>query len=220
LSKKKGAAPKKPQIEQRARKLKSIGALDIDLRKKIDARQAKRINEVYRDLKDVADNPKLYKRIKNASRGQVRAAKGSSFAAYKDSVWVKQFDAGKGSKAKKRFDTVKLIDNRIVTYKREDLAAGEVVRKEMTKLGRGVSLENVERILEKYGGELPKGKYLMLRVGDKSPFAASVSAKELAGYLQQSNAWPKLQRLSESGQIGKISIVVYDKKVKPKRPKK
>jgi hypothetical protein len=203
---KKKTAPK-PEIKKRAEKLKAIGALNIDLRKPIKATEAKRINEVYRKLREVADNPKRYVKLK-ATKAQVRAAKSNTYTAYGDTIYVTKYDSKKeGGKA--RFTSAKLVDKRIITSKIVVIDGKKYEQAEITDISKKLTPKTVEQMIkDRFNGELSKGHYLMLRYKDNSPFASSTTAAQLAGYVANSPQFKEFENTVLKDK-GKLSLVIY-----------
>ena len=201
-------------VVQRARELKKLG-VDIDLRKKIDAVEAHRINRIYRKLGDVVKHPDQYVTL-TASRAAARAAKNQTLSIHGDKIFVKQYDKGRGGAKLSRFDTIRIKDKQIITTKRSELAGGrQVIKREVIDLKQRIDPNAVEDLIaKKFPKGLPKGAYIMARADDKSPFGASLTVKELYRYVNEVQA-------RAGGSIGKISIVIRtETKAKPKRKSK
>lgn len=202
---KKPSKPKSAVIE-RAKKLKKIGVLgDLKLNRKLTNNDKRRINNTYTKLRDIAEHPKDYIKLK-ATRAQVRAAKATTYKAFGDQIFVKQYIKDAAHRRHKRFDQVKVVDNRIITYRTEHLAGGKKGRtKQVTYIDKTFSLANMENSIKKrFGDTMPPGTYVMVRVGDDSPFGASLSLKD----LYQASGVEKVLSMAREGKIAHVSIVI------------
>ena len=152
-----------------ARALKKLGLIDYDLRKPLTESQKRTINSRAKKFDDVIKHPDQYFKLKAEKRGAAIKAGQSDLKTYKNNIFVPK----RGAKS------AKIVDDRIYTKVTNKITKEVKTERLYLSMRRDIHAQ-IERL---QGETQPPGSYLMVRIGNNSPFGRSLDAKSLNNYV-------------------------------------